>query len=258
MQRSADDLPGKPCSNEVTLMQIKLARYSAIGSRTENEDSFACEQTGPEQMYAVVCDGLGSHGGGQEASRIAVEQLRQLHLTQLPSAEKIRSWMEQSNQEILRRRNGPRHMKTTAVALFVDRGRAIWAHIGDSRLYHFHNGRLADATADHSVCYLAVRMGEITRRDIPDHPDRNKLLKVLGEESISPEIHEAVALEPGEHAFLLCSDGLWERLHEDEILLDLHKSATPEQWLFELRCRAELRKHTEVDNNTAVAAFITV
>lgn len=239
-------------------MQIKLASYTAIGSRTENEDTGACEQLGPEQMYAVVCDGLGSHGGGQEASRIAVTQLQRTRFTQLPTAEQISDWMNRSNEEILRRRSGPRHMKTTAVALFVSQNRAIWAHIGDSRLYHYYNGRVADVTADHSVCYLAVKLGEITRRDIPSHPDRNKVLKVLGEDTISPEIHAPVTLEPGQHAFLLCSDGLWERLHEDEIMLDLHKSQTPDQWLFNLRCRAELRKHTDVDNNTAVAVYITV
>ena len=257
-RRPADKLPDSLCAKEVTLMNFKFARYSAIGSRTENEDSFICEQTGPQQMYAAVCDGLGSHGGGREASHIAVEQLRLMHPTQLPTPEEIRSWLDRSNQEILRRRNGPRHMKTTAVALFADRGKVIWAHIGDSRLYHFHNGILADATEDHSVCYLSVRLGDITRREIPNHPDKNKLLKALGEETIAPEIHSALTLEPGEHAFLLCSDGLWERLHEDEILLDLHKSATPEQWLFELRARAEMRRCTDVDNNTAVAVFITV
>lgn len=239
-------------------MQIKIASYSATGTRAENEDTRACEQLGPEQMYAVVCDGLGSHGGGQAASRIAVAQLQRMRFTQLPTAEQISDWMNQSNQEILRKRNGPRHMKTTAVALFVSQNRAIWAHIGDSRLYHFYNGRLADATADHSVCYLAVKLGEITRREIPSHPDRNKVLKVLGEETIAPEIHAPVVLEPGQHAFLLCSDGLWERLHEDEIMLDLHKSQTPDQWLFNLRCRAELRKHADVDNNTAAAVYITV
>lgn len=239
-------------------MQIKFAKYTALGRRPENEDSFFCEQTGPQQFYAVVCDGLGSHGGGQEASRTAVELLRQLHPTQMPTKEAILGWMEQSNQEILRRRNGPRHMKTTAVALFLDQNRACWAHIGDSRLYHFHNGELVNFTSDHSVCNLAVRMGEITRRDIPTHPDKNKILKVLGEDTISPEIHDPIVLEPGEHAFLLCSDGLWERLHEDEILLDLHKSASPEQWLFVLRSRAEMRKFKDVDNNTAVTVFVTV
>lgn len=239
-------------------MQIKIASYTSIGSRAENEDSSAYEQLGPDQMYAVVCDGLGSHGGGQAASRIAVTQLQRMRFSHLPSSQQIQEWMHQSNQEILAKRNGPHHMKTTAVALFVCQNRAIWTHIGDSRLYHYHNGRLVDATADHSVCYLAVKMGEITRRDIPTHPDKNKVLRALGEDKVDPEIHEPVTLEPGLHAFLLCSDGLWERLHEDEIMLDLYKSQTPDQWLFNLRCRAELRKHTNVDNNTAIAVYVSV
>ena len=62
----------------------------------------------------------------------------------------------------------------------------------------------------------------------------------------------------GFHAFLLCSDGLWERLQEDEIMIELHKAPNPEQWLFGLRTRALMRKNTDVDNNTAVAAYITV
>lgn len=239
-------------------MQIKLASYTAVGSRMENEDSLAYEQVGPDLAYAVVCDGLGSHGGGQEASRTVTTQLKQMGFTKLPTGEQILAWMNRSNQEILQKRDGPRHMKTTAVALFLSKSRAIWAHIGDSRLYHYYNGRLADITTDHSVPYLEVKLGEIDRRDIPNHPDKNKVLKVLGEDTISPEIYGPVSLPPGQHAFLLCSDGLWERLHEDEILLDLHKAMTPEQWLFNLRCRAEMRKCTGVDNNTAVAIFATV
>lgn len=240
-------------------MQMKLASYTSLGNRTENEDSYICEQIGPEQMFAAVCDGLGSHGGGQAASRAAATQLQRMRFPQLPSAQQIMEWMQKSNQEILAKRNGPHHMKTTAVGLFIYQNQAVWAHIGDTRLYHFHNGRLANATIDHSVSYLlAVKSGEITRRDIPSHPDKNKVLRALGEEKISPEIHAPVTLEPGQHAFLLCSDGLWERLHEDEIMLDLYKSQTPDQWLFNLRSRAEIRKHTDVDNNTAVAVFVSV
>lgn len=239
-------------------MQIQIASYTAIGSRTENEDTCAYEQLGPDLMYAVVCDGLGSHGGGQAASQAVVSQLQKTHFTQLPTAQQILEWLQKGNQEILAKRNGPQHMKTTAVALFVHNNKAIWAHIGDSRLYHYHNGRLVNATSDHSVCYLAIKLGEITRRDIPAHPDRNKILKALGDDRIAPEIHEPITLAPGLHAFLLCSDGLWERLHEDEIMLDLYKSQNPDQWLFNLRSRAEMRKHTDVDNNTAVAVYVSV
>lgn len=239
-------------------MQIKVASYTAIGTRTENEDTGVCKKFGAEQMYAAVCDGLGSHGGGKTASQITVANLQQMKFSSLPNAEQIYDWMERSNQEILLKRSGPNHMKTTAVGLFIDGCHAVWAHIGDSRLYHYYNGRLEDVTQDHSVCYLSVKMGEISRRDIPTHPDKNKLLRALGEEKICPEVHDPVDLAPGNHAFLLCSDGLWERLHEDEIMLDLHKSTDPDEWLFNLRCRAQIRKYTDVDNNTAVAVFVNI
>lgn len=239
-------------------MQIKVAGYSDIGTRTENEDSWACDKLGPERAYAAVCDGLGSHGGGKAASQTVIANLQRMNFKGLPSADRILEWMDRSNQEILQKRDGPRHMKTTAVALFVDGNRAIWAHIGDSRLYHYFDGRLENATSDHSVCYLSVKTGELSRRDIPTHPDKNKLLRALGEEKICPEIHEPITLEPGHHAFLLCSDGMWERLHEDEIMLDLHKTSGPEQWLYQLRCRAQMRKSTDVDNNTAVAVFVDI
>lgn len=238
-------------------MQIELYGYTAVGNRVENEDTGAFEQLGKDRIYAIVADGLGGHGGGKAASQTAVDALLQCRAeTGLPSEERILGWLQQANQEILRKRDGPRHMKTTVVALFVCGRQAIWAHIGDSRLYHFFNGELADATQDHSVCQIAVKLGEITRKQIPNHPDRSKLLKVLGEPSVAPEVHPAITLQPGQHAFLLCSDGLWERLQEDEIMLDLHKAATPEQWIYSLRCRAEMKKSTDVDNNTAIAVFI--
>lgn len=240
-------------------MQIQIYGYTNIGDRSENEDSFTYEQLSDNCMYATVCDGLGGHGGGKAASQITVNSLAQCRVNySLPTEEQIRGWLDQANQQILERRNDARHMKTTATALFVQDNTAVWAHIGDSRIYHYYNGDLVDFTKDHSVCQVAVAMGQITRRDIPSHPDRSKLLKVVGENTISPEVHAPVTLEPGQHAFLLCSDGLWERLQEDEIMLDLNKSVSPDQWVFNLRCRAQMRKYSDVDNNTAVAAFLYV
>lgn len=78
-------------------MYIKLASYTSVGSRAENEDSSAYEQTGPEQLYAVVCDSLGSHGGGQAASRAVVTQLQKTHFSQLPTAPQILDWMQRGN-----------------------------------------------------------------------------------------------------------------------------------------------------------------
>lgn len=240
-------------------MQIQITGYSHIGNRSENEDSYAFGQAAPYQMYAVLCDGLGGHGGGSTASKLAATALEMLGRSPaLPTESQIRMQMELANQQILEKRQNSSHMKTTAVALYIEHNKAIWVHIGDSRLYHFHNGKLVDFTKDHSVCQIAVAMEEITRREIPNHPDRSKLLKVIGDNAITPEFHSVVTLAPGNHAFLLCSDGLWERLQEDEILLELYHSSTPEEWLYNLRCHAVARKHEDVDNNTAVAAFIQI
>lgn len=240
-------------------MKIDICSYSHIGSRPENEDAYACQKLTNSSGFAVVADGLGSHGGGAEASKIAAGALSQYKAEDaLPNEGQILEWMEQANAEILHRRDGAWHMKTTAVALYFSKNKAIWAHTGDSRLYHFYNGNLEDYTNDQSVCQLHVLQESITRQQIPLHPDKNKLLYVLGEETIRPQIHKCVTLKPGRHEFLLCTDGLWERLFEEEIMMDLHRVTTAEEWLASLRTRACIRKYEDVDNNTAVIVFIEV
>ena len=165
--------------------------------------------------------------------------------------------MNEANRNILATRANANQMKTTAVALYLYKNQAVWAHIGDSRLYHFHNGVLADYTEDHSLAQLSIKMGELhSRSEIPSFEGRSKLFRVIGDYEIKPQLHAPIMLSPGDHAFLLCSDGLWERLLEDEIMLDLHKAATAEEWVYLLRCRAMMRKSTDVDNNTAIAIWI--
>lgn len=239
-------------------MTIDSYWYTNIGSKAENEDSCKCFCPGPEQCCAVVCDGLGGHSGGSAASAIGVRALAQWPQDMdLPTDSTIISWMNQANQEILDARANANQMKTTAAALYISKNRAIWGHIGDTRLYHFYNGTLADVTEDHSIAQLALKIGELdSRAGIPEYPGRSKLFRVIGDDEIKPEIHPAVTLAPGFHAFLLCSDGLWERLHEDEIMLDLHKAVTPEEWVFLLRSRAVMRKSDDVDNNTAIAIWL--
>lgn len=239
-------------------MMLESYWYTDPGTRRENEDCATLLRLGPEQCCAVLCDGLGGHGGGKAASALGVRALSQWQPGQpLPTGQTLLGWMEQANRDILATRAASDEMKTTAVALYLYKNTALWGHIGDSRLYHFHNGCLADFTEDHSMGQLAIKLGELSsRREIPSYPGRSSLFRVIGDDSVKPEIHPAITLAPGDHAFLLCSDGLWERLHEDEIMLDLHKASSPEEWVFLLRIRAMLRKSNDVDNNTAIAIWI--
>lgn len=124
-------------------MVIEGYWYTNIGSRSENEDSCAYFSPGPDQYCAVICDGLGGHGGGKAASSIGVKALSQWQADEaLPSGETILAWMNEANRNILATRANANQMKTTAVALYLYKNQAVWAHIGDSRLYHFHNGVL--------------------------------------------------------------------------------------------------------------------
>ena len=241
-------------------MKIELYGYTDIGSRPENEDSSSYERLGENRFYAAVADGLGGHEDGKAASQIAIRYLTSSweDTPLLPTAAQLQERLAVANGEILVSRRGADQMKSTIVALYVWENQAIWVHIGDSRLYHYHNGALAHYTRDHSVPQISVQLGEITRNQIPDHPDRSRLLRVLGSEELKPEFAGPIDLAPGQHAFLLCSDGFWEYLQEDELLLDLSKSLTPKQWIDYLRWRGDKRRSPDADNNTAIAAFVEV
>lgn len=240
-------------------MHIQKAEYTHPGGRKRNEDAYRCEILSDTKAYAVVCDGVGGHADGSKAAHVAVKHLSDARYSDLlPTGEQILRWMRNANKEMEVLRGDVLRMKTTAVFLAVQDAKAIWAHIGDSRLYHFHNGDLVDYTKDHSVPQIQVIAGEITREQIPFSPDRNRVLRVLGNEELNPEITEQKQLQPGMHAFLLCTDGFWEYLQDSEIWLDLRKSRTPDQWLMYLRARGDERKQGISDNNTAVAMFIEI
>lgn len=240
-------------------MTIQKGEYTHIGNRAGNEDSYSCRILRDSAVYAVLADGLGAHGGGSTASQIAVQQLSRWDSPEaLPTVEQVSEWIQSANREILAHQTDACQMKTTLVYLAVSGSQAVWAHVGDSRLYHFHNGMLADYTLDHSIPQIQVKAGEITRDEIRFSPDRNLLLRAVGTQELRCEIHEPVTLAPGWHAFLLCSDGFWEYVSDTEIWLDLQKSATPQDWIDYLRCRGEMRKKGSIDNNTAVAIYLDV
>ncbi len=240
-------------------MRIELSGYTDIGTRAENQDSYAYKQTGEDSFYAIVADGLGGHRGGKEASEIAVKYLIDAaDKEQLPTADRINKRLNAANSEIIHKRKNANQMKSTVVALYMKGREVIWVHIGDSRLYHFYNGELAHFTRDHSVPQISVQLGDITRDDILGHPDRSKLLRVLGDEELRPEVTGPICLDPGQHAFLLCSDGFWEYMHDDEIFLDINKCTLSQRWLQNLRWRRYKRLNAELDNNTAIAVMVDV
>ena len=146
-------------------------------------------------------------------------------------------------------------MKTTLVFLTLENEKARWMHVGDSRLYHFKDGKLISQTTDHSVSQMAVMMGEITTHQIRFHEDRNRVLRSLGGENAKPELSSVTDISEGNHAFLLCSDGFWEYVYESEMEQTLCQAKDPDDWIASMEQILQGRITGNNDNYTAAAAF---
>lgn len=232
--------------------------YSDIGGRRANEDAADYFVT-QEGLIAVVADGLGGQGDGEIASSTACQKLLECGRDgQEITTKDIHAAFSAANTAIREKQTNRFHMKTTSVYLYIYKNTAIWAHAGDTRLYHIYNGELCDYTLDHSLSQMAVWAGEITRDQIPMHPGQNKVFHVLGSESLEIEVHEEINLKAGRHAFLMCSDGVWENASDSEIVFDLSRSSTAKEWIEYLRERVSKCPKEKQDNNTAVAIIFEI
>lgn len=197
--------------------------YTDIGDCPVNEDSVCVpEGTAPVQCFAVA-DGLGGHAGGEIASRLVTDYCL-THAAQMEALtpEGLEQLFVGAQNELMagQKANGSeKDMKTTLTVLLYDGKTAVWGHVGDTRLYHFHKGKLLSRTLDHSVPQLMVRLKEIKPEQIRFHEDRNKLLKVMGVPWDNPmyEIDcKGTKLRRGDWV-LICSDGFWELIDETEM-----------------------------------------
>lgn len=236
---------------------MKYAIVCEPGGRAVNEDS-ACVKVENNKLIAVVADGLGSHGGGKTASETAVKSLCD-NFAKLTSFNKVdvEYAFDKANASVLKMQTSMVKMKSTAVVIAADteKRQYMFAHIGDSRLYYFSNGSIVFQTKDHSVSRIKVDMGDITQEQIRFDCDRNKLLRALGvsSEKLKTVINLTENNENNsQDAFLLCSDGFWEYVLENEMEECLKKSSSPDEWLNSMLMIHNSRADDKCDNYTAI------
>lgn len=233
-------------------MRLSAYCYTNQGGRDHNEDSVRCCAG---QGVFVLADGLGGHGSGEVASALAADVLfagGSAH----PDPDGLAELFQKANEAVMEGQKvpGQEEMKTTAVALSVAGDRAVWGHVGDSRLYRFSAGTLTQETRDHSVTYMKYLGGEISYMDVYHDDDRSSLLRALGKLPCKPETGQA-RLQPGD-ALLLCSDGFWEYVYQEEMLADLLKAETPEQWAEGMLLRHIRRTPPGNDNFSLITVFV--
>ncbi len=239
-------------------MRLDSVIYSSAGGREINEDSTGAADLADGKLF-VLADGLGGHQYGQLASGCVTEAM--LSAPKPAPGDDLPGWLQQqirsANQKLLdlqKEKNAK--MKSTIVALAIQEGGTSWAHVGDSRLYYFHQDAILGVTEDHSVAYRKYRVGEITKAQIGQDVDQPRLLRTLGNiDHWQPELGAGRSPEPGD-AFLLCSDGVWEYLYEEELLIDLLKAGTAREWAELLLLRVMGRIRPGNDNLSLIAVLV--
>ena len=204
--------------------QFSLA--SDIGGRSEQQDCLEMlSLNGHDAHLVVVADGMGGHRNGALAARTVIETARRRFNT--GAASDPRTFLQdlclESHQEISKLGSDePRSPGSTCVVLYLNGPEAYWAHVGDSRLYHFRNARLLNRTQDHSVAQLMVAQGRLTETDAATSTLQNQLyMRLGGNEPPEPDFG-ASEVEAGD-MFMLCSDGFWSHVEPQEVFASLEE-----------------------------------
>ncbi|HMW17692.1 MAG TPA: Stp1/IreP family PP2C-type Ser/Thr phosphatase [Accumulibacter sp.] len=173
-------------------------------------------------VLLIVADGMGGHQGGEVASELAVQTIAESYFaaTDEDRRRALEKSIEWANEVVFRASQADQRlagMGTTVTALALVNREAIFASVGDSRLYRCHNGQCQQLTQDDTLIEQLLRVGAIDADKARNHPIRNILLRSLGtQDTLQIVAHQTEPMAVGEH-FVLCSDGLYESIDSDEI-----------------------------------------
>lgn len=207
--------------------------------RERNEDSFAIFAPYPGEPNVsglegllLVADGMGGASGGQQASGLAAQRMRQWF-----ASGEFRSWSVEAPEAGLLQAALTRAFHTvsdevrdmaeadpslrgagsTLVMALVEGRKLVVAHVGDSRCYRVRDGRIERLTVDHSWVQKQVDSGVISLEEARNHPQRNVLTRSLGDRlSPKPDVRTEEMRE--DDVFILCTDGLFGKVRDEEIL----------------------------------------
>lgn len=247
---------------------LEFASLSDVGCQRENnEDSYAYWEAEDEETFrrlgrlAIVADGMGGCEGGQHASRIAVETVVNSYSKAgngQDAQQLLTRAFTEANARVQREaleNPGLHGMGTTLTAFVLTGDHLCYAHIGDSRLYLLRDGKLRLLTHDHSLVARLVANGVVRPEDAEKHPQRHVLTSAIGvSDEIQPDVPAGFLRIIQGDVLLLCTDGMWGQMSEQEILQIL-SCETPQA-----ACRALValaKEHGGPDNITVQVARVS-
>lgn len=233
-------------------MRFQTYQITDPGGRDPNEDSVGSFSNGQFCGW-IAADGLGGHLAGELASAEAVKSLeKSMKRCESLDMAFIRDAFRDMNNAVLAL-EGP---LTTAVCAVSDGKKLFYGNDGDSRFIFLRNRKILFRTNDHSLAFLAYMNGDISYENIPQHPAQNRLYHSVGNEiDFFGEFYEEIELEAGD-AFMLCTDGFWELVTDNEIERSLQISQTTEEWLNTMLEELRARLKPSSDNYSAVCVIV--
>jgi len=215
---------------EQRAVEVEVGSASRVGGRDHNEDAVLVQPIGSSgQAFALaVADGMGGHEGGEVASGIAIEVLKERFREAVPAdiVLELKRAYRAANDKIWTQGSGvpdDRHMGTTLVSAIVNGPYLTIANVGDSRAYLIRANQVLQITQDHSLVAEQVARGEIQESDQRTSSQRNMLTAAVGTterlDRKLPAIYELNLLP--EDRLLLCSDGFYDVIDQQEYAAQL-------------------------------------
>jgi len=215
-----------------------------------------------ESALILLADGMGGYEAGEVAAALAIQVMRQNLVGQKPFAhlmgasafsgdllssthhdeshapvllgveiykQLIKAALKDANKQVFAASRAPgskrRGMGCTAEAVYLDGRHVVVGHVGDSRTYHLHEGRLVQLTRDQTLVNRLVELGTLTPEEAESHPRRNELQQAVGgQPDVEPGLYHGV-LKPGDWV-IVCSDGLTNHVTARELKEMLQSEAT--------------------------------
>ncbi|MCH1625696.1 PP2C family protein-serine/threonine phosphatase [Ferdinandcohnia quinoae] len=267
MTETSDD----PITIQKTMSPIIPGNAQHIGARTEQQDAFGFSDIADEAfiskygVLAVLADGMGGLQGGKEASYLAVQTFldQYLNSSEIDSIpEKLEAALIRANETVLqfaRENKLEGKVGTTLIASVIFMNQLYWLSVGDSRIYLKNGETLTQLTKDHIYANELdekASTGEITLEEALNDPQRESLTSFLGLETVDEMdiTTNPIRLHKGD-SVILCSDGLYGTITNQEILDALHTLSTQlaAEKLIEI-----VRSKQKPNQDNATVALLTI
>lgn len=243
---------------------LSVAQITGIGDRQTNQDALGMAEQESLACF-VVADGAGGHRGGEIAAHLVVQAVLDSFIQDLSFGSRaLQSYIDEAILKVAQGKTGvdsPPDMSATVAAVLIDRKNrcALWAHMGDTRVYLFRSGQISSITKDHSVVQQFIDAGYCKPEEVRTHPQRSVLFAAIGAEGDTrPALSDDTLIIEDGDALLICSDGFWEWVAEAEMEQALTAAQDVDQWLARMADMAKINSSASAkarDNFTAFAIW---